>query len=73
MQLSRVDKRIISVLVEKKPKSRSTYQIAKKAGISWSTAIAHCYKLKADGIIDGETEKPKFGSRDTIVWRKKKE
>ena len=50
----------------------STYDIAKKTEISWSTAITHCYKLKAFGVIDGRDEDIKTGSKRTVWWIKRK-
>ncbi len=46
----------------------STYQIAKQAKISWSTANIHCYKLKSEGKIDGKMEKAEVGSGKKMVW-----
>ncbi len=71
MGFSRVDRRIIRVLEERNPGYFTTYRLAKDAGISWSTAIAHCYKLKSHGIIDGRSQKPKFGDKETMIWWKK--
>jgi len=51
-----------------KKKSRSTYAIAKKIGISWSTANIHCYKLKSEGKIRGEMECAKIGQSKRIMW-----
>ncbi len=46
----------------------STYQIAKQAKISWSTANIHCYKLKSEGKIDGKMEKAEVGSGKKMIW-----
>ncbi len=71
MEITRVDRRIIRVLRVGGINQISTYQIAKKASISWSTAISHCYKLMVSGIIDGKEIKTKFGNGRTMVWWKK--
>ena len=65
---SKVDRLIRDVL--KKEKSLSTYEIAKKIGISWSTANSHCYKLKAFGVIDCKDEETKLGMRRIVWWLK---
>ncbi|NOR84745.1 HTH domain-containing protein [archaeon] len=46
----------------------STYEIAKKASISWSTANTHCYKLKDEGIIDGKLEMADVGASKKMLW-----
>lgn len=60
------DKEIINLL--KKTPNLSTYQIAKKLKISWSTANIHCYKLKTVGKIDGSPRESKFGMGEKMVW-----
>lgn len=50
------------------PKPLSTYEIAKKLGISWSTANTHCYKLKDAGKIDSKEIVPKIGAGKKVVW-----
>ncbi len=46
----------------------STYELAKKLGISWSTANTHCYKLKDAGKIDKKDIVPKIGAGKKVVW-----
>jgi len=65
---NKVDRLIRDIL--KKEKSLSTYEIAKKIGISWSTANSHCYKLKSFGIIDCKDEETKLGMRRILWWLK---
>ncbi len=60
------DKEIVNLL--KKAPKLSTYQIAKKLNISWSTANIHCYKLKMVGKIDGSPEDSKFGMGEKMIW-----
>ena len=60
------DEEIINLL--KKAPNLSTYQIAKKLKISWSTANLHCYKLKLIGKIDGSPQDSKFGMGEKMIW-----
>lgn len=46
----------------------STYEIAKKIGISWSTANTHCYKLKDEGKIKGELKRAEVGAGRKMLW-----
>ena len=68
--MSKTDDLIKSVLAKPK-KPLSTYQIAKLAGISWSTVNMHCYKLKANGIVDCREEESRTGAKKVIWWLKK--
>jgi|GEM_PF-7071930 DNA-binding IclR family transcriptional regulator len=69
MKLSEVDKKILDFLTRHNNHGLvSTYKLAKETGISWATAITHCYKLKSYGYIEGRAEKPKYGDKDTMVW-----
>jgi DNA-binding Lrp family transcriptional regulator len=69
MKLSKVDRKILKVLSKhRNPGLISTYKLAKEAGISWATAITHCYKLKSYGFIEGTPAKPKYGDRETMFW-----
>jgi len=65
--LSDVDKLILELL-KKSEKPLSTYQIAKKAKITWPTANSHCYKLKSMNMIQNRQEKSKFGPNQKVVW-----
>ena len=67
MRLSPVDQKILKILRESK-EPLSTYEIGKKTEMTWSTANSHCYKLKSMRLIDGKTEKSKFGLGEKIVW-----
>ena len=46
----------------------STYELAKQAKISWSTANIHCYKLKTQGKIKGKLETARVGSGNKMLW-----
>jgi len=46
----------------------STYELAKKLGISWSTANTHCYKLKDAGKIDNKEIVQRIGAGKKVVW-----
>ena len=67
LDINKVDKLIKSALKEKK---LSTYEIAKKIGVSWSTANSHCYKLKSFGVIDCKDEETKVGMKRIVWWIK---
>ncbi len=67
MELTRTDKRILKVLSKGGLDSVSTYQIAKKANISWSTTISHCYKLMISDIVEGEEIESNFWNEKAIV------
>ncbi len=62
-----VDESILKLLKESS-EPVSTYEIAKKLGISWSTANTHCYKLKDAGKVDSKEIVPKIGAGKKIVW-----
>ena len=70
ISLDKVDELIQSTLKESK-KPLSTYEIAKYATLSWSTANTHCYKLKSFGILDGKYEEARIGIKRIIWWLKK--
>ncbi len=46
----------------------STYELAKQANISWSTANIHCYKLKSEGKIKGKLEMANIGLGKKMLW-----
>ncbi len=46
----------------------STYEIAKKAKISWPTANTHCYKLKSMGRISCQEERRDVGVGKKVLW-----
>lgn len=62
-----IEKLIVEVL-KKEKKPLTTYQIAKKLGIAWSTANTYCYKLKDKGIIKGEEKAARVGLSKKMVW-----
>ena len=62
-----VDK-ITEKILKSSKKPISTYELAKKARISWSTANMHCYKLKSQGRIKGKEENAKIGSGKKMLW-----
>ena len=49
----------------------STYEIAKKSGVSWATANIHCYKMMALGFLDCKNQEVKIGMKRMIWWAKK--
>ncbi len=63
---------IILKILKEENKPLSTYEIAKKASISWSTANTHCYKLKDAGKIDGKLESASIGASRKMMWWLKK-
>ncbi|MFH1788334.1 MAG: winged helix-turn-helix domain-containing protein [Candidatus Altiarchaeota archaeon] len=66
-ELVEVDKQVLKVF-DKCDTPPSTYEIAKKANMSWSTANSHLYKLKAMGLIKGASGKSKSGTGRKMVW-----
>ncbi|OYT27174.1 MAG: hypothetical protein B6U97_02200 [Candidatus Altiarchaeales archaeon ex4484_96] len=60
--------RLILLAMKRVNKPLSTYQIAKNANISWSTANTHCYKLKSIGVLDMKRVKNHFG-QTKVMWR----
>lgn len=46
----------------------TTYEIAKRLKISWSTANLYCYKMKSFGIIKGEEIKAEIGEGKKMMW-----
>ncbi len=69
ISLDKVDELIQATLRESK-KPLSTYEIAKHAPLSWSTANTHCYKLKSFGILEGKYEEARIGIKRIIWWLK---
>ena len=65
--LGTVDELIQGILKESK-KPLSTYELAKQANISWSTASTHCYKLRSFGIVDGKNEEVRIGIKRIVWW-----
>ena len=61
LNMANIDEMILKAL--KKHKSLTTYQIAKKLGVSWATVNVHCYRLLAEGKI-------KVNHESTISGRK---
>lgn len=59
---------IIQKVLKESKEPLSTYEIAKKAGISWSTTNIHCYKLKDDDIIGSKLEVAAIGSGKKMLW-----
>jgi len=48
--------------------SASTYEIAKEIKISWSTANAHCMKLKYDKKLTGRMVFADIGTGKKMMW-----
>jgi predicted transcriptional regulator len=69
--LSPVDKVIINVLKEANA-PLSTYEIAKRAEVSWATTNTHCFKLAFLGLIEGKTEESKIRVLEKKMWWLKK-
>ena len=66
-KLDKVDKLVRDAL-KKSVQPISTYDIAKKLKVSWSTANIHCYKLKAYGYIDSKEDEVKIGVKRVVWW-----
>ena len=64
--------RLITTALKDSGKPLSTYRIAKCANVSWSTANAHCYKLKSLGVLDLRTVKSHTGQKK-VFWQLVKE
>lgn len=62
-----VDDSILAVLKESR-EPLSTYELAKRLGVSWSTVNTHCYKLKDAGKIECTQILPKIGAGKKVVW-----
>ena len=59
---------ITEQILKKSKRPISTYELAKEANISWSTANIHCYKLKTEGKIRGKLETANIGSGKKMLW-----
>ena len=68
--ISAVDKLIV-VALKKSNKPLSTYQIAKSANLSWSTANTHCYKLKSIGMLNMKRVRNHLG-QTKVLWNLKR-
>ena len=62
-----IDELTLKVLRDNK-KPMTTYEIAKKLGISWSTANIHCHKLKAEGRLISKEEPARLGTGKRVLW-----
>ncbi len=60
--------RLIILALKKNNRPLSTYQVAKKANLSWSTANTHCYKLKSVGMLHMKRVKNHFGQTKVVWW-----
>jgi len=49
-------------------KELSTYKIAKRLHIAWTTDNINCYKLKSEGKIDGRLEKAEIEEKKKMLW-----
>ena len=58
---------VIRDVLFRSQKPLSTYEIAKKAGVSWSTVNIHCFKLKTQGLFKNKSESI-IGRRKKVVW-----
>lgn len=67
IKLGKVEKLVFDT-IKKAKNPISTYELAKKAKVSWSTANTHCYKLKSLGLIDSKNEEIKIGSKRIVWW-----
>lgn len=59
-------------ILKESDKPISTYELAKRAKISWSTANMHLFKLMAFGVITGEEEETNVGPGRKMMWRIKR-
>ena len=62
---------LVKAALAKSKRPLSTYEVAKNAGISWSSTIMHCYRLKAEGSLDCKEEEGRTGAKKVIWWLKK--
>ena len=60
--------KLITKLLTKNKERMTTYEIAHRVKVSWSTANIHCYKLKSEGKINGKLEKAEVGLGKKMVW-----
>ncbi|RLI95646.1 MAG: hypothetical protein DRO92_01640 [Candidatus Altiarchaeales archaeon] len=60
--------RIIMLALKKSKRPLSTYQIAKNANLSWSTANTHCYKLKSIGVLHMQRVRNHLG-QTKVIWK----
>ncbi|MFH1364126.1 MAG: hypothetical protein ABIH52_00560 [Candidatus Aenigmatarchaeota archaeon] len=67
--LDKADQMIIKIL-KSAAKPLSTYDIAKKLEISWSTANIHCYKMMAFGVLKSKEDEVKLGVKRVTWWVK---
>lgn len=63
--ISEMDENILKMLRES-PEPLSTYEIAKKINISWSTANIHLKDLQLNGMVRSREDMIK--SKRRIVW-----
>ncbi|MBI5331944.1 MAG: hypothetical protein HZB65_00055 [Candidatus Aenigmarchaeota archaeon] len=63
------EKLVLDVL-RKERRPLSTYEIAKLAGISWSTANTCCYKLFSKKLVVSEEKEYKTSLRKIMWWIK---
>lgn len=63
---------IIKKILEESKDSLSTYEIAKKTNLSWSTVNIHCYKLKDQDVLNCKVKMAEVGSGKKILWFLKK-
>lgn len=64
----KVDTAILRYLRKKKDWA-STMEIANNIGASWSTVLAHLYKLKSEGMVEEGKDKFRGGVGYKRVWR----
>lgn len=65
--MTSIDDIIWNALAEKNEKL-STYEIAKRCKISWSTADRHCFKLYSKRKIKCKEEKAEVGEGKKTLW-----
>jgi len=66
-ELDRIDELIVDILT-KSDKPLTTYKLAKKANVAWSTVNIHCYKMKSMGLLSEKYINPEHG-RKKIIWK----
>ena len=62
--------KLVLDMLRKAKKPLSTYEIAKRAGISWSTANTCCYKLFSKKLVASEENEYKTSLRKVMWWIK---
>ncbi|MFP4117011.1 MAG: winged helix-turn-helix transcriptional regulator [Candidatus Aenigmatarchaeota archaeon] len=65
-EVSGIDKEILEILTKEKDPI-TTYRIAKKIDVSWSTANTHLKDLQIEGLVESKEEENK-GKKSRVWW-----